>query len=80
MERKRRIPRKGITIEVNGVSYSSLKEAMESNGLRYNSAVYERFMEATGMHFKTAILSYKKSVEAWLEKYIEKRKTSGNIF
>lgn len=75
MEKKKRLQRKGIAIEVNGVSYSSVKKAMESNGLRYNSAVYERFMEATGMHFKTAILSDKKSVEAWLEKYIEKRKT-----
>lgn len=75
MEKKRRSQRKGIAIEVNGVSYSSVKRAMESNGLRYNSAVYERFMEATGMHFKTAMLSDKKSVEAWLEKYIEKRKT-----
>lgn len=72
---KRHIPRKGITIEVNGVSYTSVKSAMESNGLRYNSAVYERFMEATGMRFKTAILSDKKAVEGWLEKYIEKRKT-----
>lgn len=72
---KRHIKRKGINIEVNGVSYSSVKNAMESNGLRYNSAVYERFMEATGMHFKTAILSDKKAVEGWLEKYIEKRKT-----
>lgn len=72
---KRHIPRKGIIIEVNGVSYTSVKSAMESNGLRYNSAVYERFMEATGMRFKTAILSDKKAVEGWLEKYIEKRKT-----
>lgn len=75
MEKKNRSQRKGIAIELNGVSYSSLKEVMESNGLRYNSAVYERFMGDTGMHFKTAILSDKKSVEAWLEKYIEKRKT-----
>lgn len=74
-KKKRHIQRKGINIEVNGVSYSSVKNAMESNGLRYNSAVYERFMEATGMHFKTAILSDKKAVEGWLEKYIEKRKT-----
>ena len=74
-KKKRHIPRKGITIEINGVSYSSVKSAMESNGLRYNSAVYERFMESTGMRFKTAILSDKKAVEGWLEKYIEKRKT-----
>lgn len=66
---KRRKP-----IEVNGVSYPSLKSAMESNGLRYNCTVYERFMDDTGMHFKTAILSDKKAVEAWLGKYIEKRK------
>lgn len=75
MEKKKRSQRKGIALELNGVSYSSLKDVMESNGLRYNSAVYERFMGDTGMHFKTAILSDKKSVEAWLEKYIEKRKT-----
>lgn len=75
MERKKNSQRKGIALELNGVSYSSLKDVMESNGLRYNSAVYERFMGDTGMHFKTAILSDKKSVEAWLEKYIEKRKT-----
>lgn len=75
MEKKGRLQRKGIAIEVNGVGYSSLKDAMENNGLRYNSAVYERFMEATGMRFKTAILSDKKAVECWLEKYIEKRKT-----
>lgn len=74
-KKKRHIQRKGITIEINGVSYSSVKSAMESNGLRYNSSLYERFMEATGMRFKTAILSDKKSVEGWLEKYIEKRKT-----
>lgn len=74
-KKKRHIHRKGINIEINGVSYSSVKSAMESNGLRYNSAVYERFMEATGMHFKTAILFDKKAVEGWLEKYIEKRKT-----
>lgn len=72
---KRHISRKGITIEINGVSYSSVKSAMESNGLRYNSSLYERFREATGMRFKTAILSDKKAVEGWLEKYIEKRKT-----
>lgn len=75
MEKKKRSQRKGIALELNGVSYSSLKDVMESNGLRYNSAVYERFMGDTGMHFKTAILSDKRSVEAWLEKYIEKRKT-----
>ena len=75
MEKKKRSQRKGIALELNGVSYSSLKDVMESNGLRYNSAVYERFMEATGMRFKTAILSDKKAVECWLEKYIEKRKT-----
>lgn len=74
-KKKRHIHRKGIKIEINGVSYSSVKSAMESNGLRYNSAVYERFMETTGMRFKTAILSDKKTVEGWLEKYIEKRKT-----
>lgn len=66
---KRRKP-----IEVNGVSYPSLKSAMESNGLRCNCTVYKRFMDDTGMHFKTAILSDKKAVEAWLGKYIEKRK------
>lgn len=71
---KRCIPRKGIAVEINGVSYPSVKNAMESNGLRCNGAVYERFMDDTGMHFKTAILSDKKAVEAWLEKYIEKRK------
>ena len=67
-------PRKGISIEVNGVSYPSVRSVMESNGLKYNSAVYERFTADTGMHFKTAILSNKKGVEDWLEKYIEKRK------
>ena len=67
-------PRKGISIEVNGVRYPSVRGVMESNGLKYNSAVYERFMDDTGMHFKTAMLSDKKDVEAWLEKYIEKRK------
>lgn len=71
---KRYMPRKGISIEVNGVSYPSVRSVMESNGLKYNSAVYERFMADTGMHFKTAVLSDKKDVEAWLEKYIEKRK------
>lgn len=70
--------RLGVSVEVKGITYSSVKRAMEGNGLRYNSAVYESFMRDTGMHFKTAILSDRRLVEDWLGRYIDKRKTKGS--